>query len=96
MFGKDPREGLLRDGRIDDIEFEYNSCWIDSRCFLADAFALLSGYGSAIGKLRKDGVEEFAKYDYRLEWFEHGNDVAWRRTLMPPFRVIRTESYLVL
>ena len=87
-------QSCLERGAIDYIEFEYNSTWIHERRFLAEAFELLLPYGYRIGKLRPRGVEEFTRFDYRLEWFEQCNYVAWRKKISPKFHVDTTTSYL--
>jgi FkbM family methyltransferase len=87
-------KACLENRAIDYIEFEYNSTWIHERRFLAEAFELILPYGYRIGKLRPRGVEEFTCWDYRLEWFEQCNYVAWLNTLSPRFDVDTTTNYL--
>jgi len=86
--------GLLERQAIDFIQFEYNASWIDARSYLRDVFDLLLPAGYAIGKIRPDFVECFPRWDYRLEWYEQSNYIAWLRSVEPPFRVITTERYL--
>lgn len=69
---------LLEDGRIDVVQFEYNSRWIDSRAFLADAFALLDPYGYRIGKVTPAGIEFYHAWHVELETFREGNYIACR------------------
>lgn len=85
---------LLRSKQIQYLQFEYNSAWIASRQFLKDAFDLLLAQGYCIGKLHKDFIEQFIEWDYRLEWFEHTNFVAWIQTLDPRFPIEVTRGYL--
>jgi len=87
-------QGLLERQGIDYIQFEYNASWIDARSYLRDVFDLLIPAGYAIGKIRPDFVECFPQWDYRLEWYEQSNYVAWRQSVDPPFRVVTTERYL--
>ena len=86
--------GLLERQAIDFIQFEYNASWIDARSYLRDVFDLLLPAGYAIGKIRPDFVECFPRWDYRLEWYEQSNYIAWLRSVEPPFRVVTTERYL--
>jgi len=87
-------QGLLARQAIDFIQFEYNASWIDARSYLRDVFDLLTPAGYALGKIRPDFVECFPQWDYRLEWYEQSNYVAWRPSVAPPFRVVTTERYL--
>ena len=86
--------GLLERQAVDFIQFEYNASWIDARSYPRDAFDLLLPAGYAIGKIRPNFVECFPQWDYRLEWYEQSNYVAWRRSVEPPFRVVTTDRYL--
>ena len=70
--------GMLNDGRIDVIQFEYNSRWIDTRSYLRDVFDLLEPLGYRLGKVTPRGIEEYTKWDPELESFIEGNYVAWR------------------
>jgi len=86
--------GLLDRQAIDFVQFEYNASWIDARAYLREVFDLLIPAGYAVGKIRPDFVECFPRWDYRLEWYEQSNYVAWRRSIDPPFRVLTTDRYL--
>ena len=85
---------LLKNQHIKYVQFEYNATWIASRSFLRDAFELLQGQGYQIGKVHLDFVEQFAQWDYRLEWFEHTNYVAWLPAPPPQFPTQATDQYL--
>jgi FkbM family methyltransferase len=78
---------LLREKRIDVVQFEYNFLWIYSRHFLRDAFELFEPHGYRIGKLTRDGVEFYARWQPQMESFHHANFVAclpeWRERLQP-------------
>jgi hypothetical protein len=85
---------LLDSGSVAFIEFEYNSTWIASRTFLRDAFEFMKSFGYKLGKIHRTFVEEFANWDYRLEWFEQANYIAWISTVQPSFPIVTTQNYL--
>jgi FkbM family methyltransferase len=85
---------LLQSKQIQYVQFEYNSAWIASRHFLKDAFDLLLPLGYHIGKIHKTFIERFIEWDYRLEWFEHTNFVAWVANIHPLFPIEVTRGYL--
>ena len=62
---------LLRDGRLDCIQFEYGPFGIDSRTLLRDFYDLL-GDTHVIGKIFPNYVE-FREYDWTMEDFRFGN-----------------------
>ena len=78
---------LLQSKQIQYVQFEYNSAWIASRHFLKDAFDLLLPRGYFIGKIHKTFIERFIEWDYRLEWFEQTNFVAWIEHIDPLFPI---------
>ena len=73
--------GLLRERRIDALQFEYNQRWIETRTFLRDAFELLAPLGYALGKVTPYGIERYAHWHFELETFREGNYLAWHGTL---------------
>ena len=85
---------LLQSKQIQYVQFEYNSAWIASRHFLKDAFDLLLPRGYFIGKIHKTFIERFIEWDYRLEWFEQTNFVAWIEHIDPLFPIEVTRGYL--
>jgi FkbM family methyltransferase len=68
--------GMLRQGRIGVVQFEYNHCWIYARHFLRDAFDLLTPLGYRLGKLTPRGVMFCPSWDEELETFIHAQYVA--------------------
>jgi FkbM family methyltransferase len=72
---------LFAGQRISVAQFEYNHRWIDARCYLRDAFELLSPLGYGIGKLTPVGVEFYPGWDPELETFVEGNYVACREAV---------------
>lgn len=67
---------LLREQRIDVVQFEYNFRWIYARHFLRDAFELLEPLGFRIGKVTPKGVEFYARWQPIMEIFHDSNFVA--------------------
>ncbi|MGH3401399.1 MAG: FkbM family methyltransferase [Streptosporangiaceae bacterium] len=67
---------LLADHRVSVVQFEYNWRWVESRCFLSDAFGLFNSAGYLLGKLTPDGIEFYPSWDPDLETFVEGNYVA--------------------
>jgi FkbM family methyltransferase len=67
--------------RISVAQFEYNSRWIDARCYLRDVFELLEPLGYRVGKLTPAGVEFYPSWDAELETFVEGNYVVCRESL---------------
>jgi FkbM family methyltransferase len=72
---------LFAGQRISVAQFEYNHRWIAARCYLRDAFELLSPLGYRIGKLTPVGVEFYPGWDPELETFVEGNYVACREAV---------------
>ena len=70
---------LLRAGRIEVLQFEYNSCWIDARRFLKDVFELADSVGLCVGKLVGEGIELYPAWHPELERFIEGNFALGRR-----------------
>jgi FkbM family methyltransferase len=71
--------GLLREGRIAVIQFEYNQTWIYARRYLRDAFRLLEPLGYRLGKLTPCGVEFYQSWDPAREDFRGPIYVACRK-----------------
>ncbi len=80
---------LISERRIGCIQFEYNDTWIDARCFLQDAFALLVPAGYAMARIHRDGVEFFPAYSQKLERFQLSNFIAVRPDRRELFRALR-------
>ena len=72
--------GLFASQRIAVAQFEYNHRWIAARCYLRDAFELLTPLGYRIGKLTPGGVEFYPGWDPELETFVEGNYVVCRES----------------
>ncbi len=70
--------GLLGRGAIDVVQFEYGGTNIDSRTFLKDFFELFQARGYTLHKIYPDRLVPVARYDQRLDNFQHQNWVAMR------------------
>lgn len=57
------------------VQFEYSRFWINTRCFLKDAYDFFAPLGYRIGRLMPSWIE-FGEYDRRLEVFATNNYVA--------------------
>jgi FkbM family methyltransferase len=73
---------MLEAHRIGLVQFEYNHRWISARRFLKDAFDLLLGCGYGLGKLTRNGWEEYRHWYPVLENYREANLLAlnteWR------------------
>jgi FkbM family methyltransferase len=83
---------LLRERRIDVVQFEYAQWWIFSRNFLREAFELLEPLGYRLGKVTPDGIERYQRWQPVMETFHGANFVACLdgdfhhfRTFPPPW-----------
>src|SRR6266536_681236 len=72
---------MLRQQKIDVLQFEYNQRWIFSCAFLRDVFNVVNPLGYAIGKVTPLGIEFYDKWHWELETFREGNYVA----CLPPW-----------
>lgn len=68
--------GMLSQGKIKRIQFEYGGCNIDSRVLLKDIFAYLLPYGYTLHKIHPRELRRVPRYDQRLENFQYQNWVA--------------------
>ncbi len=68
--------GMLAQGKIKRIQFEYGGCNIDSRVLLKDLFEFLLPYGYAFYKVFPRELRRVPRYDQRLENFQYQNWVA--------------------
>ncbi len=67
---------MLKAGRIDMLQFEYNHRWIVAHHFLRDAFELLQPLKYRIGKVTGQGIEFYEDWHFELETFREGNYLA--------------------
>ncbi len=68
--------GMIRESRVEAVQFEYNVRWIAARRFLRDAFELLLPLGCAVGKVTPGGIEFYRAWDAELETFREANFLA--------------------
>jgi FkbM family methyltransferase len=68
--------GLFGRRAIDVVQFEYGGTNIDSRTFMKDFFEFFLPRGYTLHKVYPDRLEPFARYDQRLDNFQHQNWVA--------------------
>jgi hypothetical protein len=80
--------GLLQSGRIDVVQFEYNTRWIDARCFLRDAFDLLMSASYRVGKVTPIGIEFYEDWHPELETFREGNYLACQAVWTDAFETV--------
>ena len=65
-------EELLSHQKIQIIQFEYGSKWIDARFFLKDAYEFARQLDYKVWKLIPGGrLRSIPRYDYRIERFRH-------------------------
>jgi FkbM family methyltransferase len=76
---------LLRSGRIDVAQFEYNHRWIYARAFLKDIFDLLDGLPYRLARVCPRNIEVFEAWHPELERFFEGNYVIVREPALAWF-----------
>lgn len=76
-------KGLLENGAIDMIQFEYCSCYLDSKTTLKEVYALLSRYGYRVYRITPFGLIEIAQWRDGLETFKYSNYLAVRGERSP-------------
>ena len=59
--------------QIDIWQFEYNSKWINSRCYLKDVFDFVKDMDYVVAKISNNGIEIFEKWHPELERFFEAN-----------------------
>lgn len=69
---------LLKSGRIDVFQFEYNHRWINARAFLKDVFDLIEGLPYRLGRVMPQSIEIFDAWHPELEKYYHCNYVLVR------------------
>jgi len=73
---------LLREGKIDIIQFEYNHRWISFRFYLKDVFDLVLPLGYSLGKVTSKGIIRFERWDRQLESYMENNYLIWRGSII--------------
>ena len=77
---------MLSERKVELLQFEYGSTWLDSRTQLLDAFELLGSYGYSLAKLMPDRLWRMPQYHQSLERFRLANYVAYLPHLENAFR----------
>lgn len=78
-------QNLLRENKINAIQFEYGGCWIDARVFLMDVWEMLAAFGYQLFKLSSGGLIACPRYDASFENFQYCNYAALApRVTWPP------------
>jgi len=68
---------MLKDRRIDTIQFEYGGCNLDARVYLLDIWEILTLNGLRIAKIFPDGPRPIDTYSRALENFRYSNYIAY-------------------
>lgn len=68
---------MLKDRRIDMIQFEYGGCNIDAKVYLSDIWKILTQTEFQIAKLFPDGPRPISAYSQVLENFRYSNYIAY-------------------
>lgn len=71
-------KNMIKDGKINFIQFEFGGCNIDSRTYFRDFFYLLNDQFK-IYRVLKNGIREIPSYDVSLEIFTTVNYLAIKR-----------------
>ena len=90
LFAKSDTEGhdlsvlhgadkILRQGRVDVWQFEYNHRWIDGGSFLKDVFDFIADKPYQVGKLYGYGIEIYDSWHPELDRFFESNYVLIRK-----------------
>lgn len=74
---------LLKNQAIDMIQFEYCSCYLDSKTTLKEVYAFLSKYGYRVYRITPFGLIEIAQWRDELETFKYSNYLAVRGERSP-------------
>ncbi len=76
---------LLREERVDVLQFEYNHRWVFARAFLKDVFDLAAQLPYAVGRITPVGVELLPEWHPELERFFEANYCLIRRSALDWF-----------
>jgi len=79
---------MLKERRVDFVQFEYGGTWIYSRSLLKDAFMLFQGNNYRIGKIHPNFLEIFDQYDPKSENFSYSNWLAFYSEVDVPIKTL--------
>ena len=74
---------LLKAGRIDVFQFEYNHRWIYAHAFLKDVFDLIEGLPYRLARVQPRSIEVFDAWHPKLKRFFQSNYVLVRQFALP-------------
>ena len=69
-------QGMLSNGAISVVQFEYGGTFLDARIQLNDAWHLLASFGYRIAKVYPGSLKFYENYSQELESFKYSNWVA--------------------
>ncbi len=78
---------MLAAGKIGLMQFEYNSCWLNTRAQLRDVFELLSQIPYRLCKVAPSGLEAYQAWHYEIERFYESNYALVRKDLLEAYGV---------
>ncbi len=81
-------EGLLENGAVKVIQFEYGYASLSSNFFLKDFYKLFNHYNMAVGKIYPTGVD-FSDYNYMKEDFIGPNYIAIQRSKIDLIKALK-------
>jgi len=70
---------MLSENRIGTIQFEFGGTAIDSKIFINDFIKLLSCHGYSMGRILRNGIDEYNNYTIYREVFDFANYLAWKK-----------------
>lgn len=65
--------GLLEEGKIALLQFEYNSRWVYAGAHLRDVFVEVKGLPYVVAKVLSDRIEIYPEWHFELEHYFEGN-----------------------
>jgi FkbM family methyltransferase len=72
-------ENILKEGRCDIWQFEYNIRWVNNRSFLKDVFNFIEDKPYKLGKLYGNGIDVYEQWHPELERFFECNYILVRK-----------------
>jgi FkbM family methyltransferase len=72
-------EDMLKNGKVEIVQFEYNWRWLLNRASIRDVFVFLRDMPYRFGKLRRGRIEFYDEWHFELDRFFENNYVLVRR-----------------
>ncbi len=82
-------ETLLKNNKIEAIQFEYGGTYTDAGITLKEICALLTEYGYVIFRILPDGLAYISKWHESLENYRYSNYLAVSKNIAPGFEPMR-------